>query len=83
MLIDLAQKLREQSDEQITVTEAAALAGISVQAMRKMVVKHNIGRLDPHSHIYLISRRKLEAILKRRAEVSARKPNSRLSRNRT
>ena len=83
LLTDLRDKLRDAADEQITVAEAAALAGISVQAIRKMILKHNIGRLDPHSHFYLVSKRKLEAVLKRRAAVSDRKLKRPLTRNRT
>jgi hypothetical protein len=70
-LEDLAAKLRDQDDEQVTVAQAAIIAGVSVVAMRKWVIKHNLGRFDPRSHIFWISKRRLDDLL-----VSRRKPNA-------
>lgn len=59
----LAARLRDEADEQLTVVAAAALARVSVVTMRKWVVRYQIGSLDPRSHMFLVSRRRLGQLL--------------------
>jgi hypothetical protein len=63
---ELAAMKGEAADEQLTVTEAAAIAGVTPACIRQWVVKHRLGTLDPHSHIFLISKSKLRDFLLRR-----------------
>jgi|HubBroStandDraft_2_1064218.scaffolds.fasta_scaffold43103_3 hypothetical protein len=63
---ELAARIKEEADEPLTVVEAAAIAGVTPACIRQWVVKHRIGSLDPHSHIFLISKSRLHDYLLRR-----------------
>jgi hypothetical protein len=59
-----AAKLRQLSDKKITVAAAAKIARVDIVTIRKWAMKHSIGERDPLTNYFVISRRKLEDLLR-------------------
>jgi excisionase family DNA binding protein len=61
-----ARSVRNADGDELSVPEAAALAGVSQQCIRNWCARHGIGVYDSGSFRYRISRAKLEAHLRPR-----------------
>jgi excisionase family DNA binding protein len=59
-----------QPDE-LTTSEAAALAKCTTENIRQWIRKHRIGRWQPRLRMFVVSRERLEAHLSRRKKVLA------------
>ena len=59
--------LLQPEAEELTSAEAAAVAGVTLQAIRDWCHAYGIGSWSPRLKVYLIDRRKLETFLEKRA----------------
>jgi excisionase family DNA binding protein len=54
------------SESEMTTAEAAELANVTTQAVRKWIGQHRIGRWDGRLKMFIVNRSKLEAFLEGR-----------------
>jgi hypothetical protein len=66
LLAALADKTRDDADQWLTVTEAAAATGVTPACIRQWIAKHDIGVFDRRTGIFHVSRRRLGDFLRRR-----------------